>query len=57
MFRSVSFFLFVALVGGCTCVPDIKQEMKRVKTYSATDFFKTVGYFGASFSLMSLKSF
>ncbi len=42
--------IILALLSGCASVPDINQGVKKVKTYKAEDFFKTITYFGARFS-------
>lgn len=49
--RSILFLLVpLAILVGCSSVPDIQQEVKTVKRYKAEQFFKTISYFGASFS-------
>jgi len=35
---------------GCSSIPDVKQDVKKVKTYKAESFFTTLSYFGARFS-------
>jgi dipeptidyl aminopeptidase/acylaminoacyl peptidase len=45
-----SIWIAFAFLVGCSTVPNIKQEVKKVDRYEAKDFYKTVNYFGARFS-------